>query len=67
MKYALIFALGLILIAGAAGGQDFYDECKAAADCVAGDPPSMFLTIVYCLVGIVTMGIGVAGMIKDND
>lgn len=67
MKNALIFVLGLILIAGAAGGQDFYDECKAAADCVAGDPPSMFLTIVYSLVGIATMLIGVAGMIKDND
>lgn len=66
MKYVL-FIGGLFLSAGAAGGQDFYDECKAAADCVAGDPPSMFLTIVYSLVGIATMLIGVAGMIKDND
>jgi hypothetical protein len=67
MKNALIFALGLFLIAGAAGGQDFYDECKAAADCVAGDPPSMFLTIVQCIVGMITMFIGVSGMLKEND
>lgn len=67
MKYALIFALGLFVIAGAAGGQDFYDECRAAADCVAGDPPSMFLTIVQCLTGVAAMFIGVVGMIKEND
>ena len=67
MKNALIFVLGLILIAGAVGGQDFYDECKAAAHCAAVDPPSMFLTIVYSIVGIVIMGIGVVGMIKEND
>jgi hypothetical protein len=67
MKNALIFALGLFLIAGAAGNQDFYDECKAAADCVAGDPPRMALTIVQCIVGMITMLIGAAGMLKEND
>lgn len=67
MKNALISALGIFVMAGAAGREDFYIECLAAADCVAGDPPSMFLTFVQCVIGLITMVIGVAGMIKEND
>ena len=61
MKHILIVALGFIIIAGATGNQDFYDECRAAADCVAGDPPSLALMIVQYVIGLVIMLVGLLG------
>lgn len=66
MKYAL-FIGGLFLIAGAAGSQDFYDVCRAAADCVAGDPPSMLVTIAQSLAGVGAMIASVLLMMQEND
>jgi hypothetical protein len=69
MKYVLVVG-GLFLVAGAAGSQDFYEECRAAADCVAGDPPSFLLTIFQMVVGLVLMVTGVAMTFiedKSND
>jgi hypothetical protein len=64
MKYVLMIA-GLVLIAGAAGSSDFYDQCKAAADCVAGDPPSTFGIILQSLLGLFLLWIGVAKTLED--
>ena len=69
MKYVLVVG-GLFLVAGAAGSQDFYEECRAAADCVAGNPPSFLLTIIQMVVGLVLMVTGVAMTFiedKSND
>ena len=65
MKYVLIIG-GILLMAGAAGSSDFYDQCKAAADCVAGDPPSTLRIILQSLAGLVMMFIGVAKSLEDD-
>ena len=65
MKYVLIIG-GILLMAGAAGVSDFYDQCKAAADCVAGDPPSTLRIILQSLAGLVMMFIGVAKSLEDD-
>jgi hypothetical protein len=54
MKYVL-FIGGLLLVAGAVGAEDFYVECRAAADCVAGDPPSAVAFGVKIIVGFLMM------------
>lgn len=65
MKYVLVVG-GLFLVAGAAGSQDFYEECRAAADCVAGNPPSFLLTIIQMVVGLVLMVTGVAMTFNED-
>lgn len=50
--------VGFLLIIGAAGGSDFYEECRAAADCVAGPAPSMFQIFAQVLGGFVLGGFG---------
>ena len=42
---------GFLLIVGAVGAQDFWLECYAAADCVAGAPVPLAQTIGLCLLG----------------
>ena len=49
------FIVGLFIVMGAVGRHDFYDECLAASDCVAGDPPSMFVTMLVALFGLALM------------
>ncbi len=44
--------IGFFIVLGTVGNQDFWDECYAAADCVAGDPPSLVGSIIWLLVGI---------------
>jgi len=65
MKYVLVVG-GLFLVAGAAGSQDFYLECRAAADCIAGNPPSFLLTIVEVVVGLFLMVTGVAMTLVED-
>ena len=65
MKYVL-FVGGLFLVASAAGSQDFYEECRAAADCVAGNPPSFLLTIIEMVAGLVLMAMGVAMTLVED-
>ncbi len=64
MKYALMLG-GFLLIAGAAGSSDFYDQCKAAADCVAGDPPSTLRIVLQSLAGMSMMVMGVSKVLDD--
>lgn len=61
---AVLSVVGLFLIAGAAGSQDFYEECRIAVDCVAGDPPTIVGTIVMIFVGLILMLVGVVGLIE---
>ena len=44
--------VGFFLIIGTAGSDDFYWECRAAADCVAGDPMSPLQFTFQVVVGI---------------
>lgn len=57
MRYIFVL-IGFLLLAGATGNQDFYEECRAAADCVAGDPPSLMETVFLSFVGFIFMFIG---------
>lgn len=52
-------ALGFLIVLGAVGREDFYSECLMAADCVAGDPPSLIMTSILALVGLGLMAWGV--------
>lgn len=51
--------VGFFIVFGAVGSQDFYDECLMAADCVAGDPPSLIVTSLWGLLGLGLMAWGV--------
>lgn len=54
----LFIVVGFLLIAAAAGSQDFYEECRAAADCVAGDPPSVLVDLAQTLGGAMMIMLG---------
>lgn len=60
-----IFAIGFLLIAGTAGSSDFYEECRAAADCVAGEPMGVLQMMLQCIGGAILIGIG-ALMMNDE-
>jgi len=51
----LRFAIGIFVIFGTVGREDFWLECASAADCVAGDPPSMAVTFIMYIIGIALM------------
>ena len=54
----ILFGLGLLLIAGTAGSSDFYEECRAAADCVAGEPMSLLQIILQSVGGLLMLAFG---------
>lgn len=64
---ALLAAVGFILIAGAAGTSDFYEECRAAADCVAGEEPSFVVQMIQAVIGLTLMAIGVKRLAQDEE
>jgi hypothetical protein len=51
----LRFAIGIFVILGTVGREDFWLECATAADCVAGPPPSMVVTIMMYTIGLALM------------
>jgi hypothetical protein len=61
----LLFA-GFLLVAGTVGSDDFYMECRAAADCVAGDPPSAVAFGFQMIIGFLMM-LGGGFMVLKND
>lgn len=69
MKYVpyVCAVAGFLLIIGTAGSADFYDECRAAADCVAGEPMSFARMITQSLIGIVMMGFGIFTIVERQD
>jgi hypothetical protein len=50
--------VGFLLIIGTVGNSDYYDQCKAAADCVAGEPQSAVSVFLHLVAGVVLMAIG---------
>lgn len=60
MKMIMII-LGLLILAGTAGHSDFYDECLAAADCVAGEPMSVLQMTLQSLLGLALFVAGCVG------
>lgn len=60
MKIAggLMVGIGFLIIAGTVGATDYYDECRAAADCVAGEAMSELEVAVRMLIGLMVMAIG---------
>ena len=58
-------ALGFLLVAGTAGADDFYHECLAAADCVAGEPMSGARMVLQSLAGVLMMAVGFFAAIKE--
>lgn len=54
----ILFGLGFLLIAGTAGSSDFYEECRAAADCVAGEPMSLLQIILQSVSGLLMLAFG---------
>lgn len=65
MKMALVI-VGLLILAGTAGSSDFYEECRAAADCVAGDPPSMLQMTLQSILGLALMVVGCLGLTNEE-
>lgn len=63
--------VGMFLVMGGVGTADFYDECLYAADCVAGPPPSDWVTIGLPVLGLILMYWGVWShrkeLFKDDD
>ena len=66
MKYILLVA-GFLLVAGTIGAEDFYIECRAAADCVAGDPPSAVAFGIQMIVRFLMMLGGGFMVLKDDE
>ena len=62
----IAFGLGLLLIASVAGASDFYEECRRAADCVAGEEPSIVLGFIKSFIGVVLMGMGVIAITSED-
>jgi len=54
---------GFFLIIGTAGSSDFYEECRAAADCVAGEPMSGLQMTLQSIGGLILMAAGAKIMI----
>ena len=61
----VIAIVGFLLLAGVAGSSDYYDACLAAADCVAGERPSLIGEIVQSIVGLFLMATGY-NIIKES-
>jgi hypothetical protein len=66
MKYVLLI-VGFLLVAGTVGSDDFYMECRAAADCVAGDPPSAVAFGFQMIIGFLMMFGGGFMVLKGDE
>ena len=52
----IVAVVGFFVLIGTAGNSDFYEECRAAADCVVeGSPPSMLQITLQGLAGLALM------------
>lgn len=47
--------IGLFLVFGAVGEQDFWLECHRAADCLAGPVPTISSLVLWSTVGLALM------------
>ena len=62
----LMIGVGCFLVIGTAGASDFYEECRAAADCVPVEPISLGQILVRCSIGIAMIVWGVLGETKPE-
>jgi hypothetical protein len=60
----LLLGVGSFVLLGTVGASDFYEECRAAADCVAGEPMSIGEILVRCAAGIVLICLGILNEVK---
>jgi hypothetical protein len=58
--------VGFLLLAGAAGSSDYYYECLAAADCVAGEQPSLIWEFIQAFVGLTLLIFGVVNLKEEG-
>ena len=56
----VIATVGFFLFAGTVGASDFYEECRAAADCVAGEPMSFLQVITQLIISVILLAAGAA-------
>lgn len=57
--------IGFVVMAGTAGSADYYEECRAAVDCVADAPMSMLRMFLQLTAGLFLM-VGGAVMVVVN-
>lgn len=65
MKMIMIL-VGLLILAGTAGSSDYYDECLAAADCVAGEPMSLLQMTLQSVLGLALFMAGCLGLKNEE-
>jgi hypothetical protein len=58
---------GLLILASIVGSFDYYDECRAAVDCVAGEEPSILWALVKGIVALILMFVGVSAIISSEE
>ena len=64
---SVVFGLGFFLVAGTAGSSDFYEQCRAAADCVAGEPMSDLRMAIQLIAGVISMVTGICMISKNSE
>jgi hypothetical protein len=64
---AIVAAVGFLVLIGTAGADDFYHECLAAADCVAGEPMSGTELTLKMLLGVVLFAAGIFGCTDSGE
>lgn len=60
----LLVGVGFFALLGTVGASDFYEECRTAADCVAGPPISLSEILVRCSIGVALICWGVLNELK---
>ena len=48
--------IGLFIVMGAVGKQDYWLECYRAVDCLAGPAPTTSSLVLWSAIGLVLMG-----------
>lgn len=66
MKFvnSLLVVVGIFTVVGTVGASDFYEECRAAADCVAGLPMSLSEILIRCSIGVALICWGILNELK---
>lgn len=55
----VLIILGIFGMAGSVGKYDFWEQCHAAADCVAGDPPNDLMQIALFGMSLILALVGI--------
>ena len=60
----LLVGFGFFAVLSTVGASDFYDVCRAAADCVAGEPMNIGEILFRCSLGVALISWGVLNELK---